>query len=431
MRWLDLLGRRRGKSCVCVRGLAKLLCETAVMIGEVTMKFSIWTIVLTSLIGLPLITFRTTESAQALPNDVAPAVQHFSVGKGGRLLIVPVDLDGRRVPFMLDTGAAKTVIDASLVSELGPTIGTVNLNTSAGLAEMATFACPAAKVGSFDLQVIGELVCCDLRRMRYASGMEFYGILGMDFLRHYAVEIDFDQGIVSLWAQAPATWRNSDCPLPMAFAEGQPHLVAKVSGCEVSFVVDTGANKSHISHEVFDRLVAAQKLFPAGISSGQTLGGGIQSTIGYVQCLQLGFFEHTMIRLDRDEASGLGLQYLSRYRLRFDFPRSEMHLCPSEQFSRQERTASSGMALAQINGHKAVLTVKTGGAAMAAGIRESDELIAVENRSASEIDMHELMQMLTSEPGKEISMLVARDARQIPITLRLRNRIPESAHFAR
>ena len=56
----------------------------------------------------------------------------FQTGRDGCRLIVPVTLGERNIPFLVDTGAAKTSFDVSLEAELGPATGNISLRTSAG-----------------------------------------------------------------------------------------------------------------------------------------------------------------------------------------------------------------------------------------------------------------------------------------------------------
>ena len=43
----------------------------------------------------------------------------FTIGKEGRLILLPVSVDGEEVLFMLDTGACRSGIDVSLRDKLG------------------------------------------------------------------------------------------------------------------------------------------------------------------------------------------------------------------------------------------------------------------------------------------------------------------------
>ena len=137
-------------------------------------------------------------SNAALERDTELAAVEFRTGKDGRPLLVSVVWNGEPLAFLLDTGATRTGFDSSLKSRLGEPVGRTTLQTSAGLVETEEFACPDVTVGGLPLDGIETVFCTDLQRLRYASGEDIRGVLGVDFLRRFTVTIDFDQGLVQL-----------------------------------------------------------------------------------------------------------------------------------------------------------------------------------------------------------------------------------------
>lgn len=146
------------------------------------------------------------------------SLEEFTVGQGGRPLLIPVTLDGRNFPFLVDTGTSKTILDTSLESYLGALNNPAVLKTSAGFVSSEVFDCPDASVGSLNLDRVGTVGCMDLRAIRYATGKEVMGILDMDFLGDFAIEIDFDNGFLRLWSEAPPEWNGRGEEFPMVLA---------------------------------------------------------------------------------------------------------------------------------------------------------------------------------------------------------------------
>lgn len=359
------------------------------------------------------------------PGSVA-LCEEFAVGKSGRVLTVPVVWNGRVVEFMLDSGAAKTVIDSSLRSELGKPIGEVDLITSAGTVTLETFICPIAQLGSLEVQRIETVVSGDLEPLRFAVGKNIYGILGMDFLGRYAVEIDFDEGKLRFWQSAPDDWRCADQRFPLLTRDGRPHVSACIGGRRTLFILDTGANRSHVSNDVFHALADEDALRLAGSALGMTLGGGIQASIGYANRFAIGEFSHQGIRFDSDAMSGLGLNYLSRYRLRCDFPNNVLYLCEGARFNRPESTATSGMAIAEIHGLKTVVAVEPGNAADTAGIRRGDVIKTIDGKSTNDFEMYDLRKLFTSRVGEQFHLEVEREQCVGKVLLTLRSRLPNT-----
>jgi hypothetical protein len=158
------------------------------------------------LAGLAL--FATTGICSAAEDaDSAPAFE-AQIGRHGRPIVVDVELADRgTVQFMLDTGAATTAFDATLMDIASQRIGTRRIQTAKGEVQLDTYSCPQAKVGPFDLQGVDEVVFVDLTGIRAATGYEIKGVLGIDFLGHFAIEVDFDGGALRMWEAAP--WNGS------------------------------------------------------------------------------------------------------------------------------------------------------------------------------------------------------------------------------
>src|SRR5689334_5990083 len=153
--------------------------------------------------------YRTCFHATAIETTVKHAeapTEEFTVGRGPRLALLPIALNDKTYLFCVDTGAWKTIFDSSLRANLGESLGTTTAATPSGFLQVEIFRCPQASVGSLELSSIESVGCHDLTKMRYASGQEIYGVLGMDFLKNFAVEFDFDAGKCRIWKSAPQSW---------------------------------------------------------------------------------------------------------------------------------------------------------------------------------------------------------------------------------
>jgi hypothetical protein len=94
---------------------------------------------------------------------------------------------------------------------------------------------------------IGTVVTCDLAPLRGGTGEDIYGILGMDFLDDYAVEIDFDAGKLRLWERAPNSWREQAEVQEIENARNCPTVELVLPGdSRDEFVVATGSNSSSL-----------------------------------------------------------------------------------------------------------------------------------------------------------------------------------------
>lgn len=340
------------------------------------------------------------------------ATVSFRVGKNGRPLTVPVELNGRTVRFLLDTGAGKTCFDISLKSEVGPRAGTVTLGTPAGLQSTSLYRCPEASIGRLSLQEVETVACVDLKPIRYGTGLEIYGILGADFCIGKVLEIDFDHGSIA-FGPPPATELpgcDEAVEVPLRIIAGIPHVRMELPGGTKEWIaIDTGANRTTIRAAVFDDLVRTGAVSSTSSHRVVSVGGTSQSRIGNLAHLKLGTQQIEGTVVDSDSLSLLGLDQLSRFHLRLDLRNNTLRLCKGAAFSKPPPDATSGMSIIQDQGVKIIVGVKHRGPAFDAGIRAGDRLLKVNGRAASSIDMFELRQLLTYGPGKAVTLEIERD----------------------
>jgi predicted aspartyl protease len=135
------------------------------------------------------------------PADSAAGEVAFEMtGPGGAALVVPVHVNGEGpFDFVLDTGATLMCLDQGLVSRLGVVVDEARRGMAAGIE------------GTGGIQLVGldsvrvgdaratELSACvlDLAHTQ-ALGIEFDGLIGLNFLREFRVTLDFGRNILIL-----------------------------------------------------------------------------------------------------------------------------------------------------------------------------------------------------------------------------------------
>jgi len=130
-----------------------------------------------------------------------PGTVHARVvgGAGGaRLLLVPVFISGRGpYDFALDTGAARTVVDSRVVSQLRlPTTGSEQAVTGvSGTSEAVRVRVSSWRVDSVTLPDTTVLSL----RLPSGGSPQLSGLLGSDMLgRFRTVTIDYQSGTITL-----------------------------------------------------------------------------------------------------------------------------------------------------------------------------------------------------------------------------------------
>lgn len=334
-----------------------------------------------------------------------PPCAEFSVAKDGRPILVPVTWGDETHSFLVDTGAARTALDNSFRGRLGQPKGLTTLSSPGGVLEVRDYACPKLLLGNQDITAIASVICMDLEPARMASGLDFRGILGMDFLSKYAFSIDFDDGKLMLYPEAPAIWRKHGIAVELKNLNGcLGIMVALGRNLEETFIIDTGANVSCARPQVFDSLVTSQQLLMGGLSNVAAAKGDLQARIGFVNRMAVAECESRLCRLDRGSLSLLGTRHLARFHWRIDPANRIAYLSKSALFEIPDSTATSGLSVLLVNDKKVVSKVDPGSPAEHAGIQKGDVLEAVDGRDIRTLDMHLLRTLLTSEPGKVIEL---------------------------
>jgi len=99
---------------------------------------------------------------------------------------------GDEMRLMLDTGSDVSVLDTSWARKLGRPVGTkhVGLSFHGTAGDLPVYRAPRLFVGTTQWLTAPEVVACSLKELQLRGG-PFDGILGMDSLRAYCIQLDF------------------------------------------------------------------------------------------------------------------------------------------------------------------------------------------------------------------------------------------------
>lgn len=345
--------------------------------------------------------------------------EEFTIGRNGRLVLLPVQLGQRPIRCMVDTGASLTGFDESLRDELGDLQGTQPIETPAGTKSVEFFACPTARLGRESLNPDGPVVCVDLEMARRASGKDIRGVIGMDVLRTRRMQIDFDRGTLRFLNALPTDRSQLGEKVPLTFPRGGAPCCDVLLGEAVRkrFLLDTGAHGISVEASVFDELVDEQQIRSGTPFTSVTVAGAVQGGAGRLTSLAVGPFQHAGLRVVRLNTSTLGMRYLARFQVTFDFPGKALYLRPGERYSIPDLQATSGMTLSSSGTEKVIESVLPDGPADTAGLRPKDILVRIDGRNAADFDHFRLRELLTSEVGKQVPITVRRGQREIDAVL--------------
>ena len=365
-----------------------------------------------------LLTFAViTADPQVSVAQTSPSPLHgeFTIGKNGRLILLPVRIGERDVLCMLDTGASLSAFDMTLRAHLGKHRESRLLDTPGARKRVETFDWPSVKLGDQTLSSSKPVAGIDLEVLRQASNEQIFGVIGMDVVGASRVQIDFDRGILRFLPHLPRSRDQLGERIPIRFSEdGTPRLAGSIAEKRMEqFLIDTGTQGNSLAPEVFDELIEEGHLQLGSTFASVTIAGSTSGERGLLDSVTVGPFTHARLRFSRVRMSSLGLRYFSRFRATFDFPGECLYLQKGVQDDKSEPQATSGLILKWIDGEARVDGLREGGSAESAGVLPGDILVQIEGRPARDYDSFALRELMTSRAGRKIAVTVRRRERRI------------------
>ena len=285
----------------------------------------------------------------------AKVLAEFDFSLAERLIFLPVKFRGKEYRFALDTAANRTVFDLSLRNKLRGRIGHCGrIRGAQGTRfEAELFRAPRAYVGPLNLKDCGRIVVIDLNHLSTNVGKKVHGIIGTDFLKKYAVQIDFDNSEVRffeskprldiLWFLRPETNEHPEwgepLPLKSKFLTGLPLVRGRVlDKIAADFLIDTADNKLGGTLQT-KKFRSARKDFEATTDAGMitTAAGKVPTKFKnatLIEKFSIGPFEYRGVVFYEGYESTLGLGFLSRHLVTFDFPNKTMYLKKGKTYER-------------------------------------------------------------------------------------------------
>jgi hypothetical protein len=331
------------------------------------------------------------------PAQPSQVLTEFDVFNDGDVLLLPVQLGRKQHLFLFDTGATNTIYDWTLRDLLGDPIDNAAVKTARGLVQLSCFRAPQASVGKMPLRTSQPVLCADLKALREVTGHRIMGIIGLDFLRQHRIQIDFDAGkLVFLDAL------EADPGIPISLTQVQQRYSAtfSVAGEEEEFVIDTGLGglqSGDLNGGLCERLRKARKVRNVSKDCFMSLVGSSQDKIMDLEDFCVAPFAHRHLYFGQSQSNLLGLHYLSRYIVTFDFPNQRMYLRKGKRFDRVDLRDQSGLHILRIDGATVVQVVDAGSPAARAGIEPGDILLRLGDFDAEKTKMHVLRQQLSRE----------------------------------
>jgi hypothetical protein len=262
-------------------------------------------------------------------------VAEFEVAPDGDFLRVPVGIAGKEYTFFINTGLATSTIEKSLVTKLELAKIPVEVRGKRGAEVRERFAGLRATLGNIPLEFAGGVETSDYSAITEKGDVVCQGEIAMDVLGRFVVQIDFDQGLLRLLTALPPSPGEAIRITPLGAEGGAPTIPVLFRGLPAEkFIVSTAraGNSLEIRSDLFGQLEDRKLLEVVSREKGLNRSGSVLYQTGTLEAVQVGKFRHEAIIANSAEQNAIGLSYLARYVVTFDFPRSRLYLKKGKDF---------------------------------------------------------------------------------------------------
>lgn len=286
--------------------------------------------------------FLCVATTQAEPPSSVTLAMNEDAGNGNWLIVTLKLEDGGPLPVILDTGSAITFFDDSLKSKLGTPLGTAKTWTFGKSQDMPIYAAPKLFAGDKVLKFAGSRVYInDCKSLAASKGQPALGILGMDVLNNYCVQLDFQAKKIRISDQPEAGAGDLGQSFDLFdIGDGRLAIKANLMGAkEPSSLIDSGFNgdgwlppRSHAAW--------ADQAEPSNNEEARSPDGRLGGEVYHDLNLDdLGKLDKGAIEKDQHgDLGGIGLGVLSQNLVTLDLPRHKLYLKrTSDRFLERER----------------------------------------------------------------------------------------------
>lgn len=342
--------------------------------------------------------------------------------------------------FVLDTGAASHAIDRAVALRLGLQAEDAGRWGGAGAGESAVGSVADVELhaGDTTLHATRANVLPLEQLLADTSGRHVGGILGAPLFAQHVVEIDFERRSVCLRDAATYRAAGAGVRIALTLADGLPlasgTLTLPDGRClALRLLLDLGAKSTLLVAEPFIERHDLRRVFPD--AQVARLGAGLGGPTHYAFArtariaLEAAGLDRAVVGLSVAgtlRASWydglLGADFFSRFRVVFDLPHRQVVLLPREAALAPAEFDMSGLFVRAVGADLrrfVVDEVRAGSAAARAGLRNGDEIVAVDERAVSSLSLGDLRDALKAGDGRLVHISYRRAGVQERAVLRL------------
>jgi len=400
------------------------------------------------------------------------------------LMVIPLEINGKELSFILDTGVNKTIVFNSAQAD---TVF-LRMNDKYKLRGLGTGEAVDAIISENNRFRIGDLIAHnksvyiilkDEFDLSAKMGITIHGVIGYDLLKSLIVEINYRKKRLRLFD--PKHFQYKKCrkcaKFPITIYQNKPYIDVAVKidrngkKTPVKMLIDSGGSDALWLFEYTkENIITPENYFVDFLGVG--LSGTIYGKRSRIESLQLGDYivkEPTVSFLDsistqnarryKERNGSIGSNVLKRFKVLIDYPNKKLTLERNGALSGgfeynmsgiemvydgqvlvQERVGSLGTSYGRKNTSATasnsvnlvtnyqfkfkpsfrVNNVLEGSPADLSGIKKGDVVLRINGRNAYEFTLTEIIEKFQRKPDAKIRLEIMRNGQIMTFTFRLK-----------
>ncbi|MBL7730944.1 MAG: aspartyl protease family protein [Chitinophagaceae bacterium] len=347
---------------------------------------------------------------------------HFSQLTGGIVMLrATVGTAPDTLNFILDTGSSGISLDSSTVEYLGlkPVPSDRTIKGIAGIRKVSfvynqQLHFPGLTVDSLNFHIN------DYSILTAVYGEQVDGIIGYSFISRYILKMDYDSMKMGVWTRGSMRYPRGGYLLKptINMLVSQPMRVRDERAINSRFLYDMGAGLCMLfSREFLDdsNFVSRKKKF--WIKEGEGLGGKIDMELMVLKEVKIGPYRFrnvpTYVFDDVNNITSypnmcglIGNDILRRFNSIINYEKGDIYLVPNKHYAEQFDYSYTGIELYMVGGVIVIGDVAKGSPAEAAGLKEGDEVVAVNKNFSQNLNQYKIAMQT---PNEKIQLIIRRE----------------------
>ncbi len=386
-----------------------------------------------------LLTWFCVPKLQAQEEFIEPPSRHlatvpFTQLTGGIIILhALIDSHPDTLNFVLDTGSSGISLDSATAEYLGmnPVPSERTIRGIAGIRKVnflynRTLHFPGLTVEHLDFHIN------DYELLTTVYGERIDGIIGYSIISRYILKIDYDSMKLSFFSKGTMRYPKGGYLLKPTISQlvSQPMRVRDEKAIYTRFLFDIGAGLCMLlSREFVDDSAFFSKKRKRYIKEAEGLGGKIDMELTVMKETRIGpyKFRNVPVFIFDDEYNVSSYPYmggivgndlLRRFNVILNYEKNDIHITPNSHFADVFDYSYSGIELYLLNGVIVVGDVAKGSPAEAVGLKEGDEVIAVNKNLMHNLNAYKIA---LQAPNQKIKIIIRRDGEMREFEFKVRS----------